>query len=290
MSAPPELAAWLQQRSEHHSALQRQVETLAEQDPRLVAAWWFGSIGRAAADPLSDLDIWLVVDDAHLAALVEQRIAYVAQLGAPLWLLEIWSNAPDPGAYLMVNYAGPGGVYQVDWYWQGAQQARLPDDACLLFDRAGLERCPGAVTVDFARGPRIAPRPETLTGAARTDFLTQRSAFVWSMLPIIAKHIARQEDDVEHLLEMVEENLAKVAALLAATEHAPSSPPAPAPGAPFARLRAIIPAAVALWPALDEARIPVPRAFYGPLIAHLDQVERLVASGYVPGRAGPAAG
>jgi predicted nucleotidyltransferase len=278
-------ATWLAQRQAQHAALRRALEQLAIQDDRLVAAWWFGSLGRGNADALSDFDLWLVVDDAYLDVIVAKRCRYVEQLGAPVLLLEIWNNAPDPGAYLMANYVIEGGLYQVDWYWQSAAQARLPDDARLIFDRHGLEPSPDLVTTDLVRWPRTEPRPESLQGEARLNLLAQRTIFAWSMLPIIAKKSVRgQADAVAHLVKMLIDNAQLRAGLIGVTlaglpETEGEVLLTAEPLAQLGAVRQLTDIENTLWPALAAAGVVLPVDAPTPVMAHLDRVEQLLAAG-----------
>src|SRR4051794_12310171 len=80
-------------RAERDALLQR-AQGILDRDPRISAAWLFGSLGRGDADELSDLDLFIIVADEHRAALVADRYTYMAQLGDPLLILEAPQNWP----------------------------------------------------------------------------------------------------------------------------------------------------------------------------------------------------
>src|SRR5262245_21882478 len=86
-------------------------DALLEQDPRVVAAWLFGSLGLGAGDALSELDLFVVIADEHLEAVIEARDAFIAQLGTPVQVLEAPQNAPPRGAYAMALYSGEDGPH-----------------------------------------------------------------------------------------------------------------------------------------------------------------------------------
>src|SRR5215472_16964566 len=86
---------------EHTALLQRLVEIL-QADERVVAAWLFGSRGNQTADALSDTDLWVVVKDEAIEAVVAERQHAVAPLLAqPLLLFENPRFTVTGGAYLM---------------------------------------------------------------------------------------------------------------------------------------------------------------------------------------------
>ncbi len=160
--------------------LLRWVSDQLESDPGVVAAWLFGSLGRGTADPLSDIDLWVVVKDAKIDRLISKPHAYASQVGQPILFVEAPQNAPIGGAYLMTGYDAPVAPHIVDWYWQPRSLAYIPNQVRLLFDREGLRR--DDQTPRFQGGPakkEIIERP--------IHFLS----FFWMMLMITAKHVAR---------------------------------------------------------------------------------------------------
>jgi hypothetical protein len=173
----------LRLRAQERAALLERAGTLLQGDPRISAAWLFGSEARGSADALSDLDLWTVVDDAQVDALAAERFAYVRRIGIVLHCYDGPQNAPAGGAYLMALYAGKAGPIQVDWYWQPRARAAIPTTAQLLFNRDGVPIAdPGAGPLEPAWPPDAAERRER---AARC------SSFFWVMANITAKNIAR---------------------------------------------------------------------------------------------------
>jgi predicted nucleotidyltransferase len=182
----------LAQRHTERAQLLAQAVALVENDPRIVAAWLFGSGHRGDADAFSDIDLWTVVDDAHVYALVAQRHAYVTQLGQPLLTLDVLGNAPVGGGYLMLQYPGSVGPIQVDWYWQPQAQSAIPDDAKLLFDRVGLPCAVGTKTIDVCYLAQGIQPPATATVPTLAQQLRYELTFCWCMSLIAAKYVARR--------------------------------------------------------------------------------------------------
>lgn len=167
----------LQTRRAEREALLQQIIRLLDMDECVVAAWLYGSLGRNDADALSDIDVHVVVADAHIHNLNADRHAYVARIGSPILIQDAPQNAPLGGAYLLVMYEGSVGPIQVDWTWQPESQAHLPSDVRVLFNRAQL-------------APESPIHPN---GQALADELTNRAVFFWMMIQIAGKKIARQE-------------------------------------------------------------------------------------------------
>ena len=188
---------------------------LVESDPRIVAAWLFGSGCRDDADAFSDIDLWTVVDDAQINTLVAQRHAYVTQVGQPLLTLDVPGNAPVGGGYLMLQYPGHVGPIQVDWYWQPQSQAAIPDDAKELFDRVGLSRAVGAKTIDVCYLARGIQPPAVATEPTQAEQLKHELTFLWCMALIAAKDVARHEQEAAGwMLLYVAQKLDKALALV----------------------------------------------------------------------------
>lgn len=175
----PLLDAFAEQRT-------RTVHTLANTlraDPRIAAAWLFGSLGRREEDALSDIDIWVVVRDNDAQQVIENRRKFVTCLGKPVHIQEAPQNAPVNGGYLLTLYATPLGIQHIDWYWEPASQAKIPRDARLLFDRAEL---PYYV---LASHP---PRANVEVQENPVEETQKNIDFFWSMVPITGKYIARR--------------------------------------------------------------------------------------------------
>lgn len=68
------------------------LEDLVRDDPRLLGLWLQGSLADGMADPLSDIDAYLAVEDAAFDAVYAARLETVAGLGSIL----AWMDATTP--------------------------------------------------------------------------------------------------------------------------------------------------------------------------------------------------
>jgi len=173
----PRSESWLPvRRADRQALLDRTIDVLVA-DQRVVAAWLTGSLGRGVADDLSDLDLWVVIQDEQMASIAADPAAFARQIAQPLLIQEAPWNAPADGAYLLVLYPGQAGPQQVDWYWQPQAHARVPLDARVLFDHSGVAKA--------------------VVAAASLDQAARRAAELvmtfWAMSFITAKKIARGE-------------------------------------------------------------------------------------------------
>lgn len=165
---------------DERNALLQKITSLLESDSRVGAAWLFGSLGRGDADALSDLDLWVVVSDDAIQAVVAERRQYVTRVGEPVLMLEAPQNAPVGGAYLMAAYDAPAGPHIADWYWQPRSSAFIPPHTRVLFDRAGL--AVGDEPMRFVGGS-----PDPVLETQLIHFIS----FFWMMWLITVKHTAR---------------------------------------------------------------------------------------------------
>jgi predicted nucleotidyltransferase len=177
----------LQARRTEHEALLQQTLRVLQADQHIIAAWFFGSVGRRTSDVFSDLDVWVIVKDESIETISAERQSYAAQLDRPVLLLESPGNSPAGGAYLMAWYPGQVGVHQVDWYWQRQSDASLPRQAVLLFDRAGIPQDTRYEQLD----PTGTPPP--LTQQDQVEQATQLSTFFWAMSNIAVKSVLRHQ-------------------------------------------------------------------------------------------------
>ncbi len=69
--------------------LQETIESFraaSETDPRVVAAFVGGSLATCAADEYSDLDLYLITADEQYDGFFAERVAFMCQLGEPVFL------------------------------------------------------------------------------------------------------------------------------------------------------------------------------------------------------------
>ena len=185
------------------------IEGIIRSDGRVSAAWVSGSTARGEDDALSDLDLYIVVADNAIDDFVDNRRVHAARPARPVLLMENLANAPTGGAYLLALYEGEAGPQHVDWFWLPESEARLPDQATVLFDRAGLSReSSTSGTMHRPSGPPLGPNPPL------ADLLEHKIAFFWAMSVIVAKHIARRNGEtVARMTRVVAGTLVEAAAL-----------------------------------------------------------------------------
>jgi hypothetical protein len=192
---------YAQQREDLLLRIHRQLEA----DPRFVAAWLGGSYGRGEQDAVSDLDLFVVVQDgvafplcrrqaASASGATPERLALFQQFGAIANIHENHKNAPLNGSFSAVLYRDPPVI--VDWVLVPQTGALRPPATRLLFDRAGL--------------PVSAPNETT-----DADRLAEGMAFFWMMAAVTAKYIVRgKAERIQELLEFVESIVGEIQALV----------------------------------------------------------------------------
>jgi len=182
------------------------ITSVLEQDERIAAAWLVGSYSRGEQDDVSDIDLFVVVNDDAEAALCRytrksgsgapaERLTLFCQFGNPVNIHENHANAPEGGSFSAVLYRDPPVI--VDWTlvpfhlaWRGAETR-------LLFDHKGIPRVPPTV-MGFANR-RTDDQDEQ--AAANLLELSERTAFFWMMAAIAAKYIVRGEpEDIQWVL------------------------------------------------------------------------------------------
>lgn len=239
-------------RERERDALLRRITTGLKNDPRVAAAWLFGSLGRGDQDALSDLDLFLIVAEEHSEAIQASIREFVAPFGELLLVVEAPQNAPQGGAYLMALYAGQTGPHQVDWYWQAQSRAKVPTQTAVLFDRVGLPRDTKSTTFD-AMNPGVEWDIEKAVANAVCSF--------WAMLLITAKYAFRTPDEAQMpLLPYVLKPLREAAAFAqgAAEIAVEAAVPHPTFAGKLERLRALAGEMTALMPQLAMKGVAVP--------------------------------
>ena len=201
-------------RTRERSDLLDRIVAVLRDDRRVRADWLSGSVGRGDEDALSDLDLSVVVSDESIGEFVANRRFFAAQPALPVLLMDNLANAPDDGAYLLVSYPGEAGPQQVDWFWQGESQTRVPDDAKVLFDDAGLSLIPGD---EWRRQSHRPPGSPLEANALVGDLLTHKIVFFWSMSVVVAKYIARRDGEtVARMTRLIARTLSEAARLFSA--------------------------------------------------------------------------
>lgn len=256
-------------------ALLQRIQDTIEQDTRIVGAWIFGSLGRGTQDPWSDLDIWLVVEDADLDTLVTNRRNAVAQAGELLAVVEAPQNAPaGGGGYLMALYAGEFGPHQVDWYWQARSLASIPQQTRLLLERVGM---PHAETPTQFSG--YGPVPERTPEEAVEVAIN----FFWAMWMIMAKYAVRSPyEEKMGLVKYVVGPLREVQAFLDVPLTLEDDAPHPDPATKLRILRDLAHKMEALMPQAEARGVPIPAALTPYAHRYLAFIETCIEAGPLP--------
>jgi len=187
-----ELKAYRQSRE----TLLRQITENLSGDERFVAVWLGGSYGRNEADEVSDLDLSLVVADAHSKLLCSrqeqvshrtttERLEIFRRFGEPALVHENNNNAPKNGTFTFVLYVGS--ALMIDWVLVPQVNAERPYQSALLFDKGNIP----------ISSP---PGPEELEAGKK--LVAEQWAFFWMMAAITIKYIIRGDSVfVAHWLE-----------------------------------------------------------------------------------------
>jgi len=190
------------------SNLIRQIAIYLETDRRVRAAWLHGSLSSGGHDALSDIDIWVVVNDESAPKIVSARKKFASGITRPVLVMDNVNNAPPNGAYLLAHYPGEIGPQHIDWYWQPESLAKRPDDALLLFDHADLPMVAGDEWREEMHQTRVgSPINET----DQVSILTFKTKFFWAMSLIVAKYIARGDHEtVQQMTALITRTLGEI--------------------------------------------------------------------------------
>ena len=79
-----------------HTPLIQKIQEVLEADSRVCAAWLEGSLARKEDDDLSDIDLWICVEDNAFQEFIDQREIFATKIGPVLSLLYPKThNQPD---------------------------------------------------------------------------------------------------------------------------------------------------------------------------------------------------
>ena len=257
--------------AEREALLHRAQQTLGTDD-RFAAAWLFGSLGRGDGDALSDIDLFTVARDEHIAAFAANRQGWAHQIGTPLFTVENPVNAPPGGAYLMAWYPGADGPHAVDWYVQAQARALIPAQTRLLFDRVGLPRSSDPPRFGYGAEPT-----RSAVESATADLLS-----TWAMLLITAKYVARNPAETRMgLLQWTIPTLRSLEGFVGAEVSLAydALPDHLGPAEKLALLRALAARTESLMPAAAANGVPVPAGIAAAARRYLDFVEAIIVSG-----------
>ena len=170
-------------------------------DRRFVAGWLTGSLARADADSLSDIDVNLAVSAEYSSSLCSrlepisnqtspQRLSLFRQFGSPALIHENNDNAPEGGTFTFVLYKES--AIMVDWVLVPQSQAQRFSQSKLLFDHIGI--------------PVFSASVEDIEQSKKD--VAERWAFFWMMAAITIKYILRDDgvfaaEWIEHLHALI---------------------------------------------------------------------------------------
>lgn len=201
---------WLDNYAAERDQLLNAITDFLERDERFVAAWLGGSFGRGEADALSDLDLFVGVDDRYSDAIcrrqrqvaegtTDERLALVSQFGRPAIIHENHNNAPEGASFTVVVYADT--AVPVDWTLVPQAKAQRQPESLLLFEKAAI--------------PTSRPNPPDEDIEERTHRLSERRAFFWMMTVPTTKYALRGDAVYFHImLDMLHRTVADVERLL----------------------------------------------------------------------------
>ncbi len=196
----------LARREQERALLADRLARLLADDPRVLAGWLHGSVGRGEADGLSDLDVTVVVADESVAAAAggpgrpttyarvrtSARGRFVTGLGAPTLLTEAPQNASAGGAFLSSFFPGEYGPHGVDWEWVPRSTATRPERSVVLLDRSGATAPDPSGRPDHDSG---GPPPSDPEPRAPLEVAVAECCSFWSMLVWAGKYAARADPD-----------------------------------------------------------------------------------------------
>jgi hypothetical protein len=220
----PSVAKALREHAVERSQLLEALIAGLKQDERIRAAWYWGSFLRGDQDDLSDLDLWLVTSEACLGEMGAIVSSGCHAAGSVVTSGEAPHNAPPGGGYFSALIAGTHGLHHLDVYWQPASLAVGPNGkpiaypdflwksdllsevpaTAMLFDRT--DEPPSALS---QKSPVANPLP------AKTDAYSPRISFIWLMLSIAAKYLARDSQSDLSLLSYARPSFEEATSMLA---------------------------------------------------------------------------
>ncbi len=167
--------------------LQAEITQKLSADPRFVAAWLTGSVGRGEADEVSDLDVTVVVGDAYCEVMcarpwevssrtTPERLALFSWFGQPVVIHENNHNAPQDGSFTFVLY--DKSALMVDWIVRPQVTAQRSAQSRVLFDHVGIS---------------LLLSNSSPTLAQRQEMISERIAFFWMMVAVTCKYAIRRD-------------------------------------------------------------------------------------------------
>jgi len=128
------------------TAVIQEAHRVLQADPRVLACWLEGSFASGTADPWSDVDLHVAVDDDAWDSFFSERLDVLGRIRP---ILGYGENSLAGGMHLVfANLAGP---VRLDFYLEkrnGVPSAPRRDQPQVLFDRAGVAPARSGVEID----------------------------------------------------------------------------------------------------------------------------------------------
>ena len=161
---------------------------------RLVAgAALVGSLGRGHADDWSDVDLLIVVEDAHL-----DDYAPATRLphgpGQLTFAVDARHNGPRGTRALSAQYVVDALPLWVDWHIHPVSLASWPSDSTVIFNRGNIGETPATFSDYLNRGPYEPATPKTPA---------DEQAMRLALIPIATKQLARHSPDTAATIEFL---------------------------------------------------------------------------------------
>ncbi|MET8870090.1 nucleotidyltransferase domain-containing protein [Nonomuraea sp. NPDC004580] len=157
-------------------------------DPSVAGAALAGSFGAGRADDWSDVDLLVVVSDAHLDGYAPPAPV------EPVITIDARHNGPRGTRGLSSQYVRDGLPLWADWYVHPVSLASWPSDCDVLFDRHGIERSPLTLSEQLASGE---PEPPTPKGP------DEERALKLGLVPVAGKGVARRSPGTAELIAFI---------------------------------------------------------------------------------------
>jgi predicted nucleotidyltransferase len=162
-------------------------------DPGVAGAALVGSLGAGRADDWSDIDLLVVVDDAHLDDYaVPDR--FPSGLGTLTAAFDARHNGPRGTRAVSGQHLVDGLPLWVDWHIHPVSQAGWPADSTVIFDRRGFDRLAATFAEHLSAGEHEQPTPKDPT---------EHQALRLALVPIAGKRIARRSPETAPMIEFL---------------------------------------------------------------------------------------
>jgi len=208
----PAVVAALREHRKDRDTLLASLTASLQNDPRVRAAWLWGSFGRGEADDLSDLDPWIIVADEFVGEMGAGLKCFAEQTGNYITGGEAPRNGPPGGGFFSSLHAGRHGLLHLDCYWQPQSAVNAIPERAVLFDRLSEPMTPPPVTSLPEKTPVLTEEQERIEDGI---------GFAWLMFSIAAKTLARYPDSDMSLMMYPRPGLEEAALLLGMEDHLP---------------------------------------------------------------------